>query len=191
MKLENNKPLCIINIMNNEQGLKISEEILEWLEPIYEVHKIYHDGSQYEYPGMKYMQDLCIKEKRPCLYLHTKGAVNTRPETEDVRKLWKHEFTKNYQTYFNIVNIDSPQVACPLTGNLGFPWFNGFVTNYQALQKIPSFEPCEDKGVFNQIFGIFKVPVYGVVRNDVNWCRYPESMYEIREIVKNIVKDYE
>jgi len=42
------KPLCVIGIVNNERGLKIAEEMLDWLNPIYEVHKVYHDGSKFE-----------------------------------------------------------------------------------------------------------------------------------------------
>lgn len=42
------KPLCVLGIVDSEKGREIASEMLEWLEPIYDVHKVYHDGSLFE-----------------------------------------------------------------------------------------------------------------------------------------------
>lgn len=159
------KHICVFGIVNNEFGLKIAQEMLEWLEPIYEIHKIYHDGSQFEYPALKYLQELCIKTKQPCLYIHTKGAFN-RPElSQTVRDMWKKEFSKNYETYFKLVDRPFAAVACPFTGSDKTTWYNGFVTNAKAMEEIPEITPG-NRMKFERLFIGQKPQVFGVIRND-------------------------
>lgn len=160
------KPLCVIGIVNNERGLKIAEEMLDWLNPIYEVHKVYHDGSKFEQPALRYLQDLCIKEHRPCLYLHTKGAYNRSEFSQQVRQIWKHEFTKHWQTYFDLVDRPYAVVSCPFTGSDKTTWYNGFVVNWQAMQDHPTINPNKNRFKFEKLFVDSRTQVIGVVRND-------------------------
>lgn len=160
------KPLCVFGIVNNENGLKIAQEMLQWLDPIYEVHKNYHDGSQFEYPALKYLQELCINTKRPCLYIHTKGAFN-RPElSQMVRDMWKKEFSENYNIYFKLVDRPYAVVACPFTGSDKTTWYNGFVTNWQAMKEHPIINPNKNRMKFERLFIGSDTQVIGVVRND-------------------------
>lgn len=94
--------LCVFNCVDTPKGRKIADELLSWLEPLYEVHKVIHDGSKYEYEGLKYMEDLVEETGRSCLYLHTKGAYNHPICSRMVRNLWKEQFGNkdNAERYF-------------------------------------------------------------------------------------------
>lgn len=161
------KPLCVFGIVNNKKGLKIAEEMLKWLEPIYDVHKVYHDGSQFEYPALKYMQNLCINTDLPVLYIHTKGAFNRQELSQTVRAMWKYEFTINRDLYFKLVDRPYAVVACPFTGSDKTTWYNGFVANSKAMKEIPEITPG-DRMKFERLFIKQTPQVVGVIRNDVH-----------------------
>ena len=161
------KQLCVFGIVKNDKGNKIASEMMNWLLPLYDVMAVYHDGSMFEYPALRKMQEICIKEQRPCLYLHTKGAFNTHTDTNMVRAMWKYEFTERKDLYFELVNRPWATVACPFTCSDKTTWFNGFVANWQAMATLPKIEPNANRKKFERLFRGTDVNVIGVLRSDV------------------------
>lgn len=162
------KPICVLGVVDNEAGRAIEREMLAWLEPLYDVHVVLHDGTKFEQPAIRYMQDICLRDKVPCLYLHTKGAFN-RPELSTVvRSMWKHEFTTKKDVYFGLVDRPYAAVACPFTGSDKTTWYNGFVTNWQAMAAHPLIEPNANRMKFERLFIGSQTQVFGVVRNDMH-----------------------
>ena len=160
------KPLCVLGVVDNEAGRAIADEMRRWLKPHYNLVEIWHDGSLYEQPAIRYVQDYCRATKQPCLYLHTKGAYN-RPELSAwVRQIWKHEFTQNQEIYFGLVDRPYATVACPFTGSDKTTWYNGFVTNWKAMEEHPDIEPNKNRFAFERLFIKSRAQVIGVVRND-------------------------
>ena len=113
------------------------------------------------------MQDLCLKTDLPCLYLHTKGAFNRQEFSKEIRNMWKHEFGENKDLYFKLVDRPYAVVACPFTGHDKTTWYNGFVTNAQAMREIPQITPG-DRMKFERLFINQKPQVLGTIRNDVH-----------------------
>lgn len=161
-------PYCVFGVAETEAGIAIEKEMRAWLEPNYHLIEIWHDGTLFEQPALRYMQDLCKETGKPCLYIHTKGAFN-RPElSADIREMWKHEFTVNRDLYFGLVNRPYAVVACPATGSDKTTWYNGFVANTRAMQEIPPIEPDKNRMKFERLFIGTKPQVIGVLRNDLH-----------------------
>lgn len=92
-----NPLICVFGVLVNDYGLKIEEEISQWLFEEYEVYKIYqkYPGILYEYPALRFAQWLTENKNISfLLYLHTKGATHTNLKDGDlyIRKFWKKEF---------------------------------------------------------------------------------------------------
>lgn len=163
------KPLCVFGALDTERGRAIAEEMLQWLVPHYEVHVVWHDGSLFEQPALRYMQDLCKKRNVPCLYLHTKGAWNFSPDNEHIRNFWKHEFTERQAEYFDAVDCERPSVACPFAGDDGTTWLNGFVVNAAAMRVHPTINPNDNRWKFERLFkDRAEVRVCGLVSNAIH-----------------------
>jgi len=130
------KPMCVFGVVTNQAGLEIANEMLQWLKPNYNLHIIYHDGSEYEYPALHYMQQLCLETGQPCLYIHSRGAYNRWKTTVPSRRMWKHEFGELQEVYFRLVDTEEPTAACPFTGSGKHTFYNGFVVNAAAMEAI-------------------------------------------------------
>ena len=160
------KPLCVLGVLDTEKGNAIAKDMLEWLCPLFTVHVVRHDGSLFEQPALRYMQELCKKTNRPCLYLHTRGAVHEHKTTVHTHEMWRQEF-RHIDEYMAMVKGSKPQVVCPLSGPNGETWYNGFVANAAAMRAIPDIEPNDDRYFFE--WRMFKdVPVYGVLQDKVS-----------------------
>jgi len=111
-----NKHLCVFGVLKTAEGLKIKEEMLEWLNPLYNVLCIEQDppGTMFEYPAIKYALKLSIEMNEPVLYIHTKGAANKKTWYQTgVRNIWKNEFSNetHVNEMFNVCeNIHKPYV---------------------------------------------------------------------------------
>lgn len=150
---ESTNPFCVFGVADNEKGRIIEQEMRAWLEPNYNLIEIWHDGSLFEQPALRYMQDLCKETGKPCLYLHSRGAYNFHPSTTlRTRRMWRGEYRRNRDKYFDIVKTAAPTVACPFTGSEKYTWYNGFVANAAAMSAIPPIEPNEDRMVFERLF---------------------------------------
>lgn len=135
------KRLCVLGVLRTELGIKIKEEMLDWLTPIYNVTTVEVDppnNVEFEYPFLKKACEISIDKTEPVLYLHTKGAACDNQTQPLVRELWKCEFGKKCNLYFDTVSNFSEAVAmAPFTSIANsICWFNGFVMNYTAAEHI-------------------------------------------------------
>lgn len=147
--------LCVFGILKTEYGLKIKEEMLEWLSPLYDVLQIEQEppGVLFEYPAIQYTMKLSIETNEPVLYIHTKGAGHPNGwYNKGVLKVWKMEFGEKQRAeeIFNFINHQkSPTVVCPFTGKSKATWFNAFVVNPSAakiiLDNLKTPNECKDR----------------------------------------------
>ncbi len=147
------KRKCVLGVLTTEAGLKIKEEMLSWLKPIYDVFCVEQEapGALYEYPAIKMAADLAVDLNKPVLYLHTKGAAMPNQAQPMVRAFWQHEFTVNSEKYFEMVNDCKPLVSAPYTMHKNIAWFNAFVMNPMAASKLLVYlKPQEDRYWFEQ-----------------------------------------
>lgn len=128
--------LCVYNCLDTPRGLEIAAEMLSWLEPLYRVHVVHHDGSRFEYWGIKYLKELVERTGQPCLYLHTKGACNKPARSMLVRRMWRCEFgdEDRAKMYFDVVDCERSVIACPIGEPRKIPSYNGFVVNKAACE---------------------------------------------------------
>ena len=149
------KRKCVLGVLKTEQGLRIKEEMLAWLEPVYDVTLVEVDPPndiEFELPFIKKACEVSIESNEPVLYLHTKGAAMQNGAQPLVREFWKHEFTEKVDKYFDAVNTDEAKVSAPIV-NSERPtcWFNGYVMNVQAAKQIlPILEVHKDRYWFEQ-----------------------------------------
>lgn len=134
-----NKRKCVLGVLKSEEGLKIKEEMLSWLSPLYDVICVEQEapGELFEYPAIKMACDISENTYQPVLYIHTKGAGNPRPQQAWLRTFWKGEFADHIDLYFDKVNTLSPTVAAPFVSKTNkICWYNGFVMNPAAAREI-------------------------------------------------------
>lgn len=151
--------LCVFGILKTEAGLKIKEEMLDWLKPIYDIVEVEQEppGIQFEYPAIKKTCELALEKNEPVLYIHTKGAANDTWIQKPVRHLWKTEFGKKQRAeeLFRIANCDTPHVVCPYSGQGRETWFNGFIINPSAasilIANLKKPDDCE-RHYYEQMF---------------------------------------
>lgn len=128
----NTRPLCVLGILDTPKGNEIAERMLEWLEPVYEVIQVRHDGSKFELPALREAQLHSIERKAPVLYIHTRGAVNTWPTTQPTHDMWREQFGNQWRKYFTIADDSRATVAAPFIDANGITRYNGFVANTAA-----------------------------------------------------------
>ena len=178
------KPLCVFSVMNVPRGLRLMREMLEWLQPWYNVLCVIHDGSKFEYPGLNLLQKIVVSMDYhgPVMYIHTKGAWFVRKTSECVRNVWKYEFStpERRQLYLDAVSCKEPLIAAPYGGLVcapkpGFeegpfpmyvPWFNGWIANDSAVRKMNIFE---SENRFDYEGGIYKgIRVIGIREQNID-----------------------
>lgn len=130
-----------MGVLRTDLGIKIKEEMLEWLIPLYNVTTVEVDPPndvEFEYPFLKKACEVSIDNVEPVLYLHTKGAACDNQAQPLVRGLWRHEFGKTRDLYFDTASKFAEAVTvAPFTSLANsICWFNGFVMNYTAAEQI-------------------------------------------------------
>lgn len=192
---DDTKPICVFNVRANPRGLALEEEMLKWIYPRYNVFVIEHDGKQFEYPGLKFLQDYVTNNdvKVPILYIHTKGAVMVREESAKVRNVWKKEFGDNMAKYVQIVNVAEPTIATPYSGWAKDPnpnykgeypvsWFNGWMVN-PAGAKLIDVPISEDRYLYETC--LYKgIHIVGTRFSDV-WLNTDKMKDMYNDIMKN------
>lgn len=163
--IKSKKPYCILGVVNNEAGREIEKEMLRWLLKSYRVIEIIHDGSQYEYPALSFMQEHCIETMQPCLYIHTRGAFHRWNTTKPTHRMWEYEFGKCSKKYFSAVDTIEATVACPFSGVENHTWYNGFVANAKAMDVIGELLQPTDRMYYEHIFKDKDVQVIGMLIN--------------------------
>lgn len=135
------KRLCVLGVLKTSLGIKIKEEMLKWLTPLYDVTTLEVDppnNVEFEYPFLKKVCEVSIENKQSVLYLHTKGAACDNPTQPLVRKLWQYEFVNVHNLYFDTASkfVEAVAVAPFTSLTNSICWFNGFVLNYTAAEHI-------------------------------------------------------
>lgn len=169
-----NKYLCVFGILRTKEGLKIKDEMLKWLQPLYDVICVEQEppGIEFEYPAIKKALELSIEKNQPVLYIHTKGASNTAEVYQSyVRKIWQKLFghVERQKQCFSALD-NSPMVLCPYTGISKATWFNAFIVNASAakiaLAHIKKPSECNRYFYEQQLFNDKEILVKGILRND-------------------------
>ena len=144
---KSNKILCILGVLANENGITISNIMLEWLIPEYDVYCVYqkYPGVLYEYPALRFAQWFALKHKKPItLYIHTKGAFNNNSFQNTVREVWKHEFTRPYsKIYTKLIENNITDISLPFRSS-HCTWYNGMFISYRAFNSIKDIPYYKD-----------------------------------------------
>lgn len=174
--IDDKKKYCVLGVLKTELGITIKDEMLKWLKPTYNVYIIEQEppGIYFEYPALLFMKQLQLETKKPCLYLHTKGAAHDNFSQKYVRLLWKDEFINHIDEYFQMINTNIPTIACPFTGPEKITWLNGMIFNYEAAKTIEIPLP-KYRYYYEQLCRISvsknnynNINVIGRIYNDVN-----------------------
>jgi len=168
--------LCVFGCLLTDSGKKIKEEMLPWLTEKYSVTVVNQEapGSLFEFPALKYAKELSIKTNKPVLYIHTKGAGNSKNlyDQSRCRAIWKNEFYDNYDWYANQIKAGYAAVCCPFTHkNLGMTILNGFMATPEAWKKanvyLPNEGVADERLGYEHLFDFTDCNVYGHIMNDV------------------------
>ena len=167
------KPLCIFGVLENNNGLKIEEEMLKWLIPEYNVYIVYqkYPGKLFEYPALRFAQWIIKKKNKTfLLYLHSKGAFHPKRSKNIqmiVRKLWKHEYSGNNKNkYINSILINKTDVSTMFSYYRKKTWFNGFFVSQKAFDLIGKVK-IKKRMYYEIMFGKTKARVLGILSNKV------------------------
>lgn len=134
------KHKCVLGVLKTEEGLRIKEEMLAWLEPVYDVTLVEVDPPndiEFELPFIKKACEVAIESNEPVLYLHTKGAAMQNGVQALVREFWHKIFTNEADSYFKYVDTDIAVCSAPIVSRVKHAcWFNGFIMNVTAAKQI-------------------------------------------------------
>lgn len=177
------KRKCVLGVLKTELGLKIKEEMLAWLSPLYDVMTVEQEapGELFEYPAIKMAACLAAESYEPVLYVHTKGAFYQNPTQPHVREYWRQEFVEKAEQYFAPCekNKDDPVVTAPVVAkNKKVCWFNGFVMSPGAARQLNRvLATKKDRMWFEQdMWGqCDNVNVIGILRDD---AETPEQAFD-------------
>lgn len=154
--IQNNKINVMLAIAENgkylNQSIKAMTPMLEYFkekDDRFDLYFMKHDGSDFEKPGLLAAKQLSMESKMPTLYLHTKGAYNWNLAQDFVIRMWFNEFVINIDKYISAIDSNQPIVASPFIGT-GTNWYNGFLGNYEAWNKLVVPEHNGDRYVYEQ-----------------------------------------
>lgn len=180
--MTNEKPICVLGTLYNEKGEKIAKAMRAWLDPIYDVNEILHDGSEFEFPALYWARKRALETGRPVLYLHTRGAVNVWRTTAPTHAMWREEFGVQWRKYQQLVDDPRPTIACPFADANGEHRYNGFVAN-AAAWALADLQPSDDRMVYEHIWRGKDVRLIGtLIQSDVN---------DVKKIRKYLYRNYE
>lgn len=157
------KRKCVLGVLKTEEGLRIKEEMLCWLRDKYDVITVEQNapGKLLEYPALKLAVETAIEFNEPILYIHTKGAANVNQAQFFVRELWKREFNRHAEEYFQF--DAKPQCKAPIvSSSTNVCWFNAFTMNVAAAKEIQkTFGFTENRWHYESAIIPMKVEVIG------------------------------
>ena len=149
------KHKCVLGVLKTEEGLRIKEEMLLWLNPLYDVETIEIDppnNELFELPFIKRACEVAVESNEPVLYIHTKGAAMHNYCQPIVRAMWEDAFTSHSEFYFSLVNQTFSAASAPFVNSTASVcWYNGFVMNSAAAKNILEIlKPHRDRYWFEQ-----------------------------------------
>lgn len=134
------KRKCVLGVLKTKEGIKIRDEMLEWLTPEYDVTMVEVEppnDKEFELPFIKKTCEIAIETNEPVLYLHTKGAANINMAQKVIRDMWKNNFLYEKERFFNCVNFEKPTAASLIySSKRNICWYNGFIINVLAAKNI-------------------------------------------------------
>jgi hypothetical protein len=163
---------CVLGVYATKHGNEYEVEMYEYLHKLFNVYVVVQEPSAenlFEYPALKFMEILIKKCKKPCLYLHTKGAGNPRKLQDTIREFWQFELTHNYQTYIDLVktNEKKPLVSTMFTGKEKHTWFNCFVVNEYVFDNFTIPLVKTNRWFYECLFKDADAEVLGVLATDI------------------------
>ena len=165
-----NKILCIFGILENKNGYKIEKEMLEWLLPEYDVYCVYqkYPGILYEYPAIRFAQYIINNKKNDyALYIHSKGAFYPSQLQNDIRNVWKNEYTKsNKINYVRPLKKNIADVTCIITNHGKITWFNSFFATKKGFNFLDKIKPSKSRYDFESQFSKTNAKVLGILCNN-------------------------
>ena len=165
-----NKILCIFGILENKNGYKIEKEMLEWLLPEYDVYCVYqkYPGILYEYPAIRFAQYIINNKKNDyALYIHSKGAFYPSQLQNDIRDVWKIEYTKsNKINYVRPLKKNIADVTCIITNQGKITWFNSFFATKKGFNFLGKIKPSKCRYDFESQFSKTNAKVLGILSNN-------------------------
>ena len=165
-----NKILCIFGILENENGYKIEKEMLEWLLPEYDVYCVYqkYPGILYEYPAIRFAQYIINNKKNDyALYIHSKGAFYPSQLQNDIRNVWKNEYTKSQKiNYVRPLKKNIADVTCIITNQGKITWFNSFFATKKGFNLLDKIKPSKCRYDFESQFSKTNAKVLGILCNN-------------------------
>lgn len=180
---ENCRPLCVFGVLDTPKGQEIAKEMLQWLAPVYDLHVVEHDGSQFELPALREAQRWSMEQDQPVLYIHTRGAVNVWRTTIPTRRMWAQEFGVQWRKYFTLASIDQPLVVCPFRDYDKETRYNGFVANAAAWAQL-DLQEVTDRHVYERLWcDKHDTEVIGLLINREDWA--------IKDIRNYLYRNYE
>lgn len=191
IKNENTKIMCIFGCLLSERGKEIKKEMLKWLTEKYDVICVNQEypGTLYEWPAMLFAKKYSIENNIPVLYLHTKGAFNTKNvyEQDKVRALWKDEFINNYDWYEKTVLENPNAVVAPFVADypINTTWCNGFIAGPEAWTKCKLSDTRRTRFEYEHIFKNTKIDPISRVLKGVNTPNYKTDI-KIQMMIKYI-----
>ena len=170
-----NKIICIFGVLVNKKGLEIEKSMLQWLLPEYDVYCIYqkYPGKFFEYPALRFAQWFStMLNISILLYVHTKGAYKQKPFQENVRALWKHEFTSpRNNIYIKLIENNKTDVSLPFKIKM-ITLYNGMYISNRAFNLINTigYHP-KNRYYYEKIFMFNKtainIRIKGVLNNSI------------------------
>jgi hypothetical protein len=169
------KILCVFGVLENNNGKKIEEEMLNWLIPNYNIYIVYqkYPGKLFEYPALKFAQYLIKKTNQTLLlYIHSKGAFYPNRDNIQsvVRELWKYEFSGyNIKKYITPIINNQADVTTIFASRNQTTWFNGFYISDRAFNIIGNLDKklIKSRHIFETLFLGTKARVLGIIENNV------------------------
>lgn len=167
---KHNKCYCVLGSILNNEGIKIEQEMLNWLSQKYDVISIKQlkPYNLFEYPGILFALKLSIDSNENVLYLHTKGAYNQGFYQSHIRNLWKDEFINHYDDYIKLLTNNKNAIACPFTGSYKWTWYNGFFISPAAINNF-TLKQDSNRYYYETLFQNEKnINVIGRIYNDID-----------------------
>ena len=192
--VDTSKVTCVFGVLKTSEGLKIQDELMEWLAQNYNVYMVRQDppGEQYEYPAIRYALDLCVENDLDyVLYIHTKGAVYTRTITTGTRLMWKDEFINKIDWYKNTCSTSNPVVATPFSSKRGTTWMNAFFINKAACKICDLKKNYKNRFYYEHIFVMpenSKISVVARILNDVDEPIHEQQHEKMNNYLINMTK---
>ena len=143
---------CVLGVLLSDNGKKIERYMLSWLTRKYNVISVRQPvpGTLFEYPALRVAQLLSTEREEPVLYLHTKGAANSRRFQRQTLNMWMHEFVEAKEKYE--AQMDGHDILLPYSGPQNITWFNGFIASPKAFSSIPPIAVLENRYLYEILF---------------------------------------